>query len=57
MHTPGVEPETLLAQVDLPRIFRPRPDSFFEVESLPRLGTGKLDLRALRVIAQEAASA
>jgi acyl-[acyl-carrier-protein]-phospholipid O-acyltransferase/long-chain-fatty-acid--[acyl-carrier-protein] ligase len=46
--------ETLdkLAKTDLPALWKPRPDQFLYVEKLPYLGTGKLDLRQLREIAQ-----
>jgi acyl-[acyl-carrier-protein]-phospholipid O-acyltransferase/long-chain-fatty-acid--[acyl-carrier-protein] ligase len=37
-----------LAQSDLPALWKPRPSHFFHVETLPYLGTGKLDLRALK---------
>jgi acyl-[acyl-carrier-protein]-phospholipid O-acyltransferase/long-chain-fatty-acid--[acyl-carrier-protein] ligase len=38
----------------LPKIWIPKPDDIRLVESLPMLGTGKVDLRALRQIAQAA---
>jgi acyl-[acyl-carrier-protein]-phospholipid O-acyltransferase / long-chain-fatty-acid--[acyl-carrier-protein] ligase len=41
-----------LAKSDLPALWKPRPDQFIYVEKLPYLGTGKLDLRKLREIAQ-----
>jgi acyl-[acyl-carrier-protein]-phospholipid O-acyltransferase/long-chain-fatty-acid--[acyl-carrier-protein] ligase len=37
----------------LPPLWIPSPDSFFEVESIPLLGTGKVDLRAVAQLAQE----
>jgi acyl-[acyl-carrier-protein]-phospholipid O-acyltransferase/long-chain-fatty-acid--[acyl-carrier-protein] ligase len=43
-----------LAKSDLPALGKPRPDQFIRVESLPYLGTGKLDLRRLKQIAVEA---
>jgi acyl-[acyl-carrier-protein]-phospholipid O-acyltransferase / long-chain-fatty-acid--[acyl-carrier-protein] ligase len=46
-----------LAQCDLPALWKPRANQFFRVESLPYLGTGKLDLRALKLKAAEMASA
>lgn len=46
-----------LAQCDLPALWKPRANQFFRVESLPYLGTGKLDLRALKTKAAEMASA
>ncbi len=41
-----------LAQSDLPNLWKPRPDQFFRVEAFPLLGTGKLDLRKVREVAQ-----
>jgi acyl-[acyl-carrier-protein]-phospholipid O-acyltransferase/long-chain-fatty-acid--[acyl-carrier-protein] ligase len=41
-----------LSKSDLPALWKPRPDQFLYVEKLPYLGTGKLDLRKLREIAQ-----
>ena len=38
----------------LPNLFIPRRDHFVKVDALPMLGTGKLDLRALKRIAAEA---
>ncbi len=42
-----------LKEDGLPNIFIPSADSFFEVESLPILGTGKLDLRGIKDLALE----
>lgn len=39
---------------DLPNIFIPKPRDFVQVEALPVLGTGKMDLRAVRQIAEQA---
>jgi acyl-[acyl-carrier-protein]-phospholipid O-acyltransferase/long-chain-fatty-acid--[acyl-carrier-protein] ligase len=44
-----------LAQSDLPALWKPRPNQFFHVDSLPYLGTGKLDLRAVKAKAAEVA--
>ena len=41
------------AKTDLPPLWKPRPDNFLRIETLPYLGTGKLDLRRLRELAQE----
>jgi acyl-[acyl-carrier-protein]-phospholipid O-acyltransferase/long-chain-fatty-acid--[acyl-carrier-protein] ligase len=41
-----------LAQCDLPNLWKPRADQFFRVENFPLLGTGKLDLRKVREVAQ-----
>jgi acyl-[acyl-carrier-protein]-phospholipid O-acyltransferase/long-chain-fatty-acid--[acyl-carrier-protein] ligase len=43
-----------LHELGLPPLFIPSPDSFVQVEALPVLGAGKVDLRALRSLAQEA---
>ena len=36
---------------DLPNLWKPRPDQFFRIDSLPYLGSGKLDLRRIRELA------
>jgi acyl-[acyl-carrier-protein]-phospholipid O-acyltransferase/long-chain-fatty-acid--[acyl-carrier-protein] ligase len=57
VHTPlpaGLTPAALCEKAraaGLPNLWVPRPDSFLEVGSLPRTGTGKLDLRALKEMA------
>jgi acyl-[acyl-carrier-protein]-phospholipid O-acyltransferase/long-chain-fatty-acid--[acyl-carrier-protein] ligase len=38
----------------LPNLFIPRRDQFIKVDKLPMLGTGKLDLRAMRRTAEQA---
>jgi acyl-[acyl-carrier-protein]-phospholipid O-acyltransferase / long-chain-fatty-acid--[acyl-carrier-protein] ligase len=43
----------LFAKCDLPALWRPRADQFVHVDTLPYLGTGKLDLRKARELAQE----
>lgn len=40
-----------LAEAGLPNLFIPSPDSFVQVEQIPVLGTGKLDLRRLKDLA------
>jgi acyl-[acyl-carrier-protein]-phospholipid O-acyltransferase/long-chain-fatty-acid--[acyl-carrier-protein] ligase len=40
-----------LTEAGLPNIFIPSADSFLEVEELPMLGTGKLDLKAIKQLA------
>jgi acyl-[acyl-carrier-protein]-phospholipid O-acyltransferase / long-chain-fatty-acid--[acyl-carrier-protein] ligase len=44
-----------LSKSDLPALWKPRPDQFLQIENLPYLGTGKLDLRRLRELALEMA--
>ncbi len=52
-----LSPETLapclekLVACDLPNLWKPRADQFFHVDALPYLGTGKLDLRKVRELA------
>jgi acyl-[acyl-carrier-protein]-phospholipid O-acyltransferase/long-chain-fatty-acid--[acyl-carrier-protein] ligase len=46
-----------LAQCDLPNLWKPRAGQFFRVESIPMLGTGKLDLRKVRETATQLAAA
>lgn len=41
-----------LSQADLPPLWKPKPTQFFFIEALPYLGTGKLDLRALKTLAE-----
>jgi len=36
------------ANSDLPNLWKPKADAFFRVENFPLLGTGKLDLRAVK---------
>ncbi|HEX4000494.1 MAG TPA: AMP-binding protein [Pirellulales bacterium] len=40
-----------LSAAGLPNLFIPSPDSFIQVEQIPVLGTGKLDLKGIRDIA------
>ena len=42
-----------LAACDLPNLWKPRADQFFRLDALPYLGTGKLDLRKVRELAQK----
>ena len=49
-------PEILerLADRGLPNLFVPRLDQFVQVDTIPLLGTGKLDLREIKNAATEA---
>ena len=40
-----------LSNADIPNLWKPKKDQFFSIESLPYLGTGKLDLRKVRELA------
>jgi acyl-[acyl-carrier-protein]-phospholipid O-acyltransferase/long-chain-fatty-acid--[acyl-carrier-protein] ligase len=42
-----------VAASGLPNLFIPKRDNFIKVDQLPVLGSGKLDLRALKRIALE----
>ncbi len=42
-----------LKEAELPNLFIPAPDSFLQVESLPLLGSGKLDLKGIKQMALE----
>jgi len=42
-----------LAKSDLPNLWKPRADQFFHIDALPYLGTGKLDLRRVRELAEQ----
>ncbi len=42
-----------LGKHGLPNLFIPRRDHFIQVDAIPVLGTGKLDLRAIRRVAEE----
>jgi acyl-[acyl-carrier-protein]-phospholipid O-acyltransferase/long-chain-fatty-acid--[acyl-carrier-protein] ligase len=57
MHLPlEKSPETItkeLAAEGLPNLWIPSPDSFCQVDEIPVLGTGKLDLKALKNLALE----
>lgn len=43
-----------LGEMGLPNLFIPRRDNFIRVDALPLLGSGKLDLRAARSMAEKA---
>jgi len=57
LHLPtGKTPDAivkLLAAEGLPNLWIPSTDSFFEVQQIPLLGTGKLDLQNVKELAQE----
>ena len=52
---PAEEVCKLLQQVGLPNLWIPFPRDFVPVESIPILGTGKLDLRAVKELAEKVA--
>jgi len=51
---PEIKPSELwqsLAKTDLPRLWLPKQENVYWVDALPTLGTGKMDLRAVRALA------
>jgi acyl-[acyl-carrier-protein]-phospholipid O-acyltransferase/long-chain-fatty-acid--[acyl-carrier-protein] ligase len=44
-----------LGELDLPALWKPRPDQFRKIATMPYLGTGKLDLRRVKELGQELA--
>ncbi len=42
----------LLKTLDIPNLWKPNSRDWIQVESLPLLGTGKLDFRAMKELAQ-----
>jgi acyl-[acyl-carrier-protein]-phospholipid O-acyltransferase/long-chain-fatty-acid--[acyl-carrier-protein] ligase len=57
---PEISPADLwqqLAATDLPRLWIPKRENLYPVEELPLLGTGKLDLRAVKARAEVLAAA
>src|SRR5579871_338153 len=50
----GVSPEEVwrrLSATDLPKLWVPKQESIYQVDALPTLGTGKIDLRGVRALA------
>ena len=55
---PTLTPAELYRQIsetNMPRLWIPKRENLYRVEALPQLGTGKLDLRAVRHRAQQLA--
>jgi acyl-[acyl-carrier-protein]-phospholipid O-acyltransferase/long-chain-fatty-acid--[acyl-carrier-protein] ligase len=54
-----VTPEQLwarLAETDLPRLWLPRRENLYQIDAIPTLGTGKVDLRKVKALAGERTS-
>ena len=55
LHTPlNVSVDELLSRLretPIPKLWVPRKDNFFEIDALPALGSGKLDLRRVKELA------
>lgn len=45
-----------LSQCDLPALWRPKANQFVHVDSIPTLGTGKMDLRVIKALASQLAA-
>lgn len=45
-----------LAKKGLPNLWIPKKENFYRIESIPLLGTGKIDLKKLKLLAQELVS-
>ena len=43
--------------VELPPLWKPKPNQFFHIDSIPYLGTGKMDLRRIKELAVQASGA
>jgi acyl-[acyl-carrier-protein]-phospholipid O-acyltransferase/long-chain-fatty-acid--[acyl-carrier-protein] ligase len=57
---PDVSPEALwdqLCATELPRLWLPKRECLVQIDAIPTLGTGKVDLRRLRQLASERAGA
>ncbi|MCM8812933.1 MAG: MFS transporter [Candidatus Omnitrophica bacterium] len=58
LHTAAIDSVAVCAglkRTGLPNLWIPKPDSFFSVEAIPILGTGKVDLKRLKTLAEELA--
>lgn len=56
MHTTALDARELLkklTEMGLPNLWRPRSEDFYQIEALPTLGSGKLDLQAVKKLAME----
>jgi acyl-[acyl-carrier-protein]-phospholipid O-acyltransferase/long-chain-fatty-acid--[acyl-carrier-protein] ligase len=57
---PGISPDDVwrrLSETDLPRLWIPKRENIYQVDAIPLLGTGKLDLRGVKSKALELAEA
>jgi len=45
-----------LPQCDLPALWKPKANQFVHVDSIPLLGTGKMDLRSIKTLATSLAA-
>ena len=49
--------QKIMAESELPNLWKPGNDSYFLIEALPMLGSGKLDLKGLKEKAAQLAGA
>ena len=57
--TPDYSAEDLhakLAESDLPKLWIPKRENLYRIDAIPTLGTGKVDLRRLRSLAEQMAA-
>jgi acyl-[acyl-carrier-protein]-phospholipid O-acyltransferase/long-chain-fatty-acid--[acyl-carrier-protein] ligase len=57
---PEIEPAALwkrLADTELPKLWLPKREDLLLVEAIPMLGTGKVDLRVVREVAEQRGAA
>lgn len=60
LHTVDIDVEAIaesLTRKGIPNLWIPKKDSFFKVEAIPLLGTGKFDLKKIKAKAQELSDA
>ena len=53
---PSLPPAELwqrLSESEMPRLWLPKRENLYQVEALPQLGTGKLDLRGVKARVQQ----
>ena len=52
LYTPDAGPveelQKIMAESELPNLWKPGNDSYFQIDALPMLGSGKLDLKGLK---------
>jgi len=41
-----------LDQIDLPNLWRPKPHAFYRIDEIPVLGTGKMDIKRVKALAE-----
>ena len=57
---PEISPEELWARLngsDLPKLWIPKRENIYRIDAIPVLGTGKVDLRAVKTLAESLVAA